>query len=140
MSTARAAGSRLTRALFGLSDFVASLVLVFAVLGMVLAPMVLTQPRVNGTEPLTHVEGLLVAADCALLALGAWFTGRRRITGLLVLMVAAAVALLLPAAGVLLLALVLMAIFALPLFCAWRELRGQRGAAPESTAPRRAPD
>jgi|GEM_PF-5036615 len=125
MTTARATGSRLTRALFGLSDFVASLVLVFAVLGMVLAPMVLTQPRVNGTIPLTQAQGLLVAADCALLALGAWFTNRRRITGLLVLAAAAALALFLPAAGVLVLALALMAIFALPLACAWRELRAR---------------
>ncbi len=125
MTAAGATGSRLTRALFGLSDFVASLVLVFAVLGMVLAPMVLTQPRVNGTIPLTQAQGLLVAADCALLALGAWFANRRRITGLLVLAAAAAMALLLPAAGVLVLALALMAIFALPLACAWRELRAR---------------
>jgi hypothetical protein len=135
MTTARTAGSRLTRALFGLSDFVASLVLVFAVLGMVLAPFVLTQPRVNGTAPLTQVEGLLVSADCALLALGAWCAGRRRIAGLVVLGAAAAMALWLPAAGVLIIALASMVIFALPLLCAWRELRAP---APEDAS--RTPD
>lgn len=120
-------GQRLTRVLFGLSDFVSGLAAVGAALVAVLAPFARRLPESGpGASVMTLLAGSLLYG---LLAVGAFCVSRRRMgTGAVLVAVAAVLAALVGMRPVWTVAVVVLVFAAMPMLRVWREVR--RAGAP----------